>query len=214
MRRLALALLLAVSAPLFMGAGQQAPQRHLDLSEADRDELDAISAYLNGIVTLKSGFLQVEPNGGISEGTLYISKPGKMRFEYRPPSPTLIVSDGSTVAVANRRLNTVDRYALGDTPLGVILGDKVDIRHNAQLVSVTHQEGMIVIGLRTSQNRTKANISLVFSEPQYELRQWTVIDNQGLSTTVALRSMTPGVVLAPSLFVLPQKAAHASGTGQ
>jgi len=204
MRRFALALFVALAAPLFMGAGQPAPQRHLDLSEADRSALDAISAYLNGFATVKGGFVQIDPDGRTTEGTFYISKPGKMRFEYKPPSPTLIVADGHTVAVANRRLNTVDHYSLSDTPLNVILGDKIDIRHNPQLVSVQHQQGMIVIGLRTGQNRSKANILLVFSEPDYELREWSVIDDQGLTTTVALRGVTPGVTLAPALFVLPQ----------
>jgi outer membrane lipoprotein-sorting protein len=128
-----------------------------------------------------------------------------MRFAYDPPSPTLIVSDGHTVAVANTRLNTVDRYPLSETPLGLILNNQVDLRHDPQLVSVEHQQGSIVIGMRTSANRSKANIALTFSEPEFELRQWTVIDNQGLSTTVALRTLEPGAVLTPSLFVLPQK---------
>lgn len=206
MRRFALALAIALAAPvLFLGAGQPPPPRHLDLSEADRSELDAISAYLNSLVTLKGGFLQINPDGTTSEGQFYISKPGKMRFEYRPPVPTLIVADGHTVAVANTRLNTVDRYPLADTPLGLILGTDVDIRRNPQLVSVEHQQGAIVIHLRTSQNRQRANLTLVFSEPAYELRQWTVIDEQGLSTTVALRNVTPGVSLSSSLFVLPDK---------
>ncbi len=203
MRRLALAI--ALLSPLLMAAGQPAPQRHLDLSDADRTELDQISAYLNGMTTLKGGFVQIEPSGGVEEGKFYISKPGKMRFEYNPPSPTLIVSDGRTVAVANKRLNTIDRYPLSDTPLGIILNDKIDLRHNPALVSVEHQQGTIVIGLRTSSNRTNANIALVFAEPEFELRQWTVIDNQGLTTTVALRDMEPGAAVAPALFVLPDK---------
>lgn len=205
MRRFALALLVMLAAPSLMGAGQPAPRRHLDLSEADRQELDAISAYLNGITTLKGSFLQIEPSGAVDEGQFYISKPGKMRFEYKPPVPTLIVADGRTVAVANTRLNTVDHYALADTPLGIVLDNTIDIRHDPNLVSVDHQQGAIVIGMRTSQNRTKANIALVFSEPDYELRQWSVIDNQGLTTTVALRDVQPGAVLAPTLFVLPDK---------
>ena len=204
MRRIARALLIAVCAPLLMGPGQAPPPR-AQLSDADRAELDEISAYLNGITTLKGGFIQIEPNGAADEGTFYISKPGRMRFEYKPPSPTLIVSDGHTVAVANTRLNTVDRYPLSQTPLGLILDDKIDLGHNSQLVGVEHQQCAIVVALRTDNNHVKANIALVFSEPAYELRQWTVIDNQGLSTTVALRSLLPGTALAPSLFMLPDK---------
>jgi outer membrane lipoprotein-sorting protein len=205
MRRFMLAILIALPASLLMGAGQPAPQRHLDLGPADAAELDRISAYLNAVTTLKGGFLQIAPSGDESEGTFYISKPGRMRFEYKPPTPTLLVADGRTVAVANTRLNTVDRYPLSETPLGLILNNDIDIRHNPALVSIEHQQGSIVINLRSSSNRTNANISLVFAEPEFELRQWTVIDNQGLSTTVALRDQQPGAVLAPSLFVLPDR---------
>jgi outer membrane lipoprotein-sorting protein len=205
MRRLFLALLVAISAPLFMGPGAPPPSRQIQLSPSDAAELDRLSAYLNGISTLKGGFLQIGPNGEESEGTFYISKPGRMRFEYDPPTPTLLVADGRTVAVANTRLNTIDRYPLSDTPLGVILSNDVDVRHDPRLVSVQHQSGEIVLNLRSAPTRARADIALVFSEPEFELRQWTVIDNQGLSTTVALRDLQPGKTLAPSLFILPDK---------
>ena len=205
MRRSAFALLALFVAPVLMGAGQSAPERHLDLSEADRAALDAISANLNGVATLKGGFVQIDPSGDVDQGAFYISKPGKMRFEYNPPSPTLIVADGHTIAVANRRLNTVDRYPLSETPLGLVLGDNIDLRHNAALFSVQHEQGAIVIGARTDNGMKRANISLVFSDPGYELRQWTVIDNQGLTTTVTLRDLVSGSALSPSLFLLPDR---------
>lgn len=209
MRRIVPALFLVLATPLFMGAGQPPPPapHHVEMTDADRTAVDGISAYLNGITTLKGAFIQIDANGNAVEGNVYIDKPGKMRFEYKPPSPTLIVSDGHTVAVANRRLNTVDHYLLKDVPLSVILGDKIDIRHSPQLVSVQHDAGAIVLGLRSSLNRSKANIYLMFSDPDYELRQWTVIDDQGSRTTVVLRSLTPGVALAPTLFALPRKGA-------
>jgi outer membrane lipoprotein-sorting protein len=205
MRRFGFALFVLFATPLLEGAGQPAPERHLDLSEADRVALDAISANLNGVATLKGAFVQIDPSGALDQGAFYISKPGKMRFEYKPPSPTLIVSDGRTIAVANTRLNTVDRYPLSETPLGLVLGNNVDLRHNPALVSVQHEQGSIVIGARTNNGMKRANISLVFSDPGYELRQWTVVDNQGLTTTVALRDLVPGAVLSPSLFLLPDR---------
>lgn len=202
MRRFALVLLLVFAAPVSLGF---APPRPAPVSDADKVELDAISAYLNGIATLKGGFYQIDPNGGMDEGRFFLSKPGKIRFEYKPPSPTLIVSDGSTVAVANRRLATVDRYSLSDTPLRFLLADKIDLRRDHHLISVAHQQGAIVIAMRSSTTRTKANMAIVFSEPDYELRQWTVVDDQGLSTTVALTGLVPGPALAPDLFALPTK---------
>lgn len=207
MRRFALVLLVALSTPLLMGAGDSVfPSiRTRTMTQADRDELDAISAYLNSIVTLKGGFVQIAPTGDMSEGTFYLSKPGKLRFEYNPPAPILLVADGHNVAVANRQLRTVDTYPLFETPLSLILNKTVDLRHSPQFVSMQHQQGSVVINMRSNQAHSKANITLVFSEPVYELRQWTVLDNQGLATTVALRDLQPGATVSPSLFVLPDK---------
>jgi len=208
MRRFALVLLVAFSTPLLMGASDSVfPSiRTRTMNQADRDELDAISAYLNSIVTLKGGFVQIAPTGEMSEGTFYLSKPGKLRFEYNPPVPTLLVADGRTVAVANRQLRTIDSYPLFETPLSLILDKRIDIRHSPQFVSMQHQQGSVVINMRSNQAHSKANITLVFAGPVYELRQWTVLDNQGLATTVALRDLQPGATLADSLFVLPTKA--------
>jgi outer membrane lipoprotein-sorting protein len=205
MRRNVLTLLAFVAAPLLMGASHPPPPHRFELSEADRTVLDAISARLNAVATLKGEFVQVNPDGNLSQGVFYISKPGKMRFEYNAPTPTLIVADGRTVAVANTKLNTVDRYPLSETPLGLVLGNDVDLKNETALVSIEHQPGTIVIGARSNSNMSHANISLVFSDPGYELRQWTVTDNQGLVTTVALRDLVPGATLAPTLFLLPDK---------
>ena len=198
MRRFALALIVALLSPLFIGA---APR----LSDDDAAALDAVSAYLNGITTLKGHFIQVDPSGNVEDGTFYIEKPGRMRFEYNPPIPTLIVSDGHTVAVANRRLNTVDRYPLWETPLNAILGNDINIRHSGHLLGIARQPGLFIVRLRTNQAKSKADLAITFSAPDYELRQWTVIDNQGLSTTLALSDVQVGADVPASLFILPDK---------
>jgi len=212
MRRLAFALFVLLAVPVLMGASHPAPPHRASLDEADRVVLDAISARLNELATVKGEFTQINPDGTTSEGTFFISKPGKMRFEYKPPTPTLIVADGRTVAVANTKLNTVDRYPLSETPLGLVLGNEVYLKNDTALVSIEHQQGTIVIGARSNANMSHANISLVFSDPGYELRQWTVIDNQGLTTTVALRDLVAGAALSPSLFLLPDKNPFARHT--
>src|SRR5690349_22548482 len=212
MRRIVLALFALAAAPLLMGAGHPAPPHRLAVSDSDRAVLDAISARLNEVATLKGDFVQVNPDGNLTQGVFYISKPGRMRFEYKPPTPTLIVADGRTVAVANTKLNTVDRYPLSETPLGLVRGNEVDLKNDTAVVDVEHQQGSIVVGARTNANMSRANISLVFSDPGYELRQWTVIDNQGLTTTVALRDLVAGAPLSPSLFLLPDRNPFARHT--
>ena len=201
MRRLASLLTLITIAALTCGAGQ-APPRLIEFSAADRADLDRVSTYLNTIRSLRGDFVQIGPNGEIDQGRFYLQKPGRLRFEYRPPSPLLIVSDGRTVAVSNSKLKTVDRYPLSATPLDLILGDKIDLGRDKSVMAVVHQPGSLMIEARTSRNRAKPNIVITFSAPQLELRQWTVIDDQGLSTTVALSELEPGVALNDTLFAL------------
>jgi outer membrane lipoprotein-sorting protein len=206
MRRLPLCLAALVSALLLGGAGQQAPQRqNRAYSDQEKADLDKISAYLNAIKSLKANFVQVGPEGGMDQGEVMIQKPGQIRFEYRPPSPILIVSTGGRMYVKNSRLNTVDPYDLSDTPLGLLLNENVNLAHNRAVIGVAEQNGQIVVRARTSTNRNDSNITLVFSTPGIELRQWTVRDNQGGDTTVALQNLQPGAKIDPALFTAPQK---------
>jgi outer membrane lipoprotein-sorting protein len=202
MRRFAQILVLAVAAAVATGAGQPPPPRHIEFSEADRADLDKVSAYLNAVRSLEGGFVQIGPNGELDQGRFYLLKPGKLRFEYQPPSALLIVCDGRTFAVFNKKLKTVDRYPLASIPLDVLLGEHVDLKKDSSIVKLQRAPGTLVIEARTSTNRSKANIAITFAYPSLELRQWTVIDDQGLPTTVALRNLTSGTNPSEALFVL------------
>lgn len=204
MRRILLAALIACA--LAPAARAEPPSfQRLERSEADIEDLDRISAYLNSIHTLKGSFIQIGPDGQVDQGTFYISKPGRMRFEYNPPNPVLVVSDGSTVAVANRRLNTVDHYPLFSTPLSLILSDDLNLKRNRSIAGITREPGEIIVSARAASAKVNGNLTLVFSDPGLELRQWTIVDGQGLSTTVSLRDLQPGTNLDPALFTLPAK---------
>lgn len=212
MRRLVQILVLAAAATIATGAGQPPPARPIEFSETDRADLDKVSAYLNGIRSLEGAFVQIGPNGQMDQGRFYLVKPGKLRFEYQPPSPLLIVSDGRTFAVFNKKLKTVDRYPTSSVPLDVILGDHVDLKKDSSILKLQRTPNTLVVEARTAKNRNKANIAITFTYPGLELRQWTVIDDQGLPTTVALRDLTPGTSPDPSLFVLRDpKAIGAKG---
>jgi outer membrane lipoprotein-sorting protein len=211
MRRLSLCLAALVSVALLGGAGQPAPPRlYQAYSDQEKADLDKISAYLNGIKSLKASFVQVGPDGGMVQGEVFIQKPGQIRFEYKPPSPVLIVATGGRMYVRNARLNTLDTYDLSDTPLGLLLNERIDLKTNKSVIGVAEQNGNIVVRARSSSNRNDSNITLVFAAPEIELRQWTVRDNQGGDTTVALQSLQTGVSLDSSLFIAPQKVVKQS----
>ena len=215
MRRFSLCLAALVSVALLGGAGQPVPQRlYQAYSDQEKADLDKVSAYLNGIKSLKASFVQVGPDGGMVQGEVFIQKPGQIRFEYKPPSPVLIVATQGSMYVKNSRLNTLDRYDLSDTPLGLLLNERIDLKTNKAVIGVTEQNGAIVVRARSSSNRNDSNITLTFSAPEIELRQWTVRDNQGGNTTVALQSLQTGASLDPSLFTAPQKPIRQSAARQ
>lgn len=199
---------LMIAAPVLVGLGgagqMQSPPRAV-FSKAETETLDKVSAYLNSIHTLKGHFTQIGPQGQIDRGTFYIQRPGKIRFEYDAPSPVLIVSDGKTIAVANRRLNTVDRYPVSETPFAFFLSDNIDLSRGQMVMAVKTEPGSIHLKARTSRLRYTSNLVFVFSSPGVELRQWTVTDAQGLTTTISLDGLEPGAALSAGLFSLPQK---------
>jgi len=209
MRRLFLAMFFCVVAGSACAAdfGQTMQPR---FTPADQADLDRISSYLNATQTLKGSFVQIGPEGQVDEGRFYIQKPGRMRFEYAAPNPTLIVSDGSTVAVVNKKLNTTDHYPIWTTPLSLILSDDIDLKKNPAIIGLAHQDGQLIVNARSHSSRATGNITLVFSEPDIALRQWTVIDAQGLTTTVSVRDLKQDPAIDPALF----KIADASATSE
>jgi len=172
------------------------------LSAKDLADLARVSAYLNTISTLQAGFVQVGPNGELDQGVVYAKKPGRMRFEYAAPSPYLIVSDGQTIAVANSKLRTVDRYPLLENPLSVILKDGIDIAKDANVVAVDHQSGTLRVTARQDSGPLRGQVTLIFSDPAIELRQWIITDAQGLQTMIALKDMKTQVQIDPSKFLI------------
>ena len=200
-----LAILAAFAAMTLLGAATRAPQYPGTYSESEAANLDKLSAYLNSIHTLKSNFVQLGPEGDLAQGEFDLSRPGKLRFSYNPPSPILIVAAGGDIYVKNSRLNTVDRTSLSETPRDIMLNPDVDLRHNPAVTGVEEQQGSLVVHARANTTRSQSNITLVFSYPAIELRQWMVKDNQGGVTTVALTGVQTGVALPEALFAVPVK---------
>jgi outer membrane lipoprotein-sorting protein len=203
-----LSLLFVLASATLLTAAMPDPARG-GFTPAERADLERVSDALNRIRTLEGRFVQIGPEGQVDQGRFYIDKPGRMRFEYAPPTPTLIVSDGQWVAVENNTLHTTDRYALWTTPLDLILGDDIDLGGNTDIVGVGQQDNQMVIEARSHSGRVNGNITLVFSEPDLALRQWTVRDAQGLLTTVSLSDVKTNLPIDPNLFLIAPQSASA-----
>jgi outer membrane lipoprotein-sorting protein len=208
MRRI---ILLGALIVLSTGLGAAVPGYRHEMSDQDKAALDRVSDYLNSIHTLKANFVQIGPEGQVDEGTFWLDKPGRMRFEYAAPNPTLVVSDGSQVAVENKQLQTVDRYPLWSTPLNLILSNDINLKKDPTIAGVQHQPGELIVQARAHSDKVSGDITLVFAEPTLELRQWTVVDAQGLATTVSIRGVQTGLPVDPTLFTIPAVPAKQAG---
>jgi outer membrane lipoprotein-sorting protein len=172
-----------------------------------------ISAYLNGITTLDGTFVQTNPDGTISEGRFFIRKPGLMRFEYEPPNPAVVIADGVWVGVLDRAsCNTqTQRYPLSDTPLDLILRDRIDLAREGAVRRVERKDGQLRVQATDPDAPERGTITLVFSENPLELRQWVVEDESGKLTTVVLSGTRRGIELSRALFSIENAEQNREG---
>jgi len=138
-----------------------------------------INDYINGFKNLQGEFTQVSPKGNTSRGIFFISKPGKMRFEYAPPNPFLIVADGKWLTIKNRAKEKGDQFPLSETPLRLVLGNGVDLLRDTNILSFDEAEGLTTLTLEDKEGILGGQLILVFNQEQKALQQWVVIDSKG-----------------------------------
>jgi len=178
-----------------------APPRHPPLSAEDQAQVTAAEDYLNGITTLKARFLQVSDNGAQAEGTAYLNRPGKLRLQYDPPSPLLVVADGTFLIVHDKTLDNPSYIPLGSTPAGVLVREHVALdKGDLAVTKVVHQPGLVAVTVVEAEDAASGSISLIFTERPFQLRQWRVVDAQGQTTSVSLYDVATGIALDPKLF--------------
>jgi outer membrane lipoprotein-sorting protein len=188
------------AAPAHAGAGPIAPH----FSEAEKADLKRISAYLNTIKSAQGRFTQVNADGKTEQGTFYLKKPGRVRFEYQKPNPNLIIADGSTVAVENIALKTTDRYPLTNSPLRLLLSEDIDLTNDSHIVALKREQSAISVTAREASVVASGSITLTLADSggSLELRQWEVVDAQGARTMVVLNDMRQAADIPARLFVI------------
>ena len=164
------------------------------------DTVVQVESYLNSIKTLSAQFLQVDSDGGITNGRLYLRRPGRIRFEYDDPSPLLIVADGIWLIFHDRELGQVSRYPLYETPLGVLVDEPVNLREKVEVVRVEQGLGVLRIMVVDRANPDEGWIDITFTKPPLLLRQWKVRDAQGSTIELSLTDIRVNQNLDPNLF--------------
>jgi len=174
---------------------------------AEKLSLDQISSYLNEFTTAKGGFTQINGDGTISTGTIYIRRPGRIRFEYAPPDKTLVLASAGTVAIFDDKSNTApEQYPLKRTPLGIILQKNVNLARAKMVVGHTSDGKTTTVIAQDPEHPDYGKIRLLFTSNPIELRQWVIVDGTGGETTLVLNELDKGMKLPARLFNIDLEA--------
>jgi outer membrane lipoprotein-sorting protein len=204
---LSTAALLPFAVPLAVPlAARAAPG--MALSAQDKADIGRIEAYLNGLTSLKAHFMQVAQDGGISQGTAWLERPGRMRFQYDPPAPFVLVAGHGVLTFHDSSLDQTSNIGLDRTPLGILLADHVALSGAVTVTGLQRLPGQVQVTLVRTDSPGDGALTLIFADPPLTLRQWTVVDAQRRETHVTLYNVQTGGRFDPQLFeqVLPPAA--------
>lgn len=187
MKQIAFALAFALAAPAAWAA--------------DKLPLSQISNYLNGLKAVQTTFTQVNDDGSLSTGKLWLQRPGKMRFEYDPPNSAVVLANAGTVMVFDPKSNQPpEQYPLKRTPLSLVLARNVNLSQANMVVGHTFDGTATVVTAQDPKNPESGRIELMFTANPIELRKWVIYDNAGGQTTVLLGPLNEDIRIDSGLF--------------
>lgn len=163
-----------------------------------------IADHFASVRTMTGEFVQFGPRGEQTGGKFYIERPGKIRFNYDGSSGFKVISDGQSVVLDNKKMNTMDLYPLSKTPLKLLLDERIDLSGN-KVRSVKEEEDLTTIQLADKSVFGNSRITMMFDPKSYDLRQWTITDAQGKDTTVMIFNVRQGVKIDQDLFKIDYK---------
>ncbi len=199
-RNIVVGILLAVGFALApQAASAKVPP--LPLTSDQQAAVKRINDYFNSFQSMKCDFTQVSARGTLTNGVLYISKPGKLRFDYAAPNPLLIVADGRWLTIKDRQRERGDQFPLGATPLRLVVAPQIDLLAETNIIAFDSHDGLTTVSLQDRKDNMGGYITLIFDEKLNQLQQWVVVDGKDRRTTVQLSNMEYGGKFDPKLFV-------------
>ena len=168
--------------------------------------IDRVAKAMTDTKTVQGQFTQVDPSGSPSNGSFYISRPGKVRFEYTKPEPIFIVSDGTTVSIEETKRKSYDAVPLASTPLNLFLRSNIDLKKDGSVADVQTSGGNYFVTLVDKTGEAEGKMILQFRQADFELMGWRQVDGTGAETSVKLNNIQKNVALKASLFVVKDPA--------
>lgn len=197
MKRLALSLSLLslpFAAPLATAFAQQLPA----------PDLQRVNDYIRAVKTMTADFTQTDRNGQVLTGKLTLKQPGKIRFQYQKGVPLLIVGDGKALTLIDYEVRQVQRWPIGNSPLGALLDPSRDLSKFGRVVP-TSDPNVLSVEARDPKRPEFGTITMIFQRRAgapagLELYGWVALDAQNNRTAVRLTNQQYGVPVADSAF--------------
>jgi len=170
-------------------------------AQAQQAGVPEVESYINSIHTLQARFVQSNPNGSVVQGTLYVSRPGRMRFQYDPPSQLKIVADGSQVTMWDPANKDFGQWPIGWTAASFLVKEPLRLSGDLTVEKTQRtQDGLLALTLVQTRKPQEGKVIVRVSENPMQLRGWTILDNRGNKVDVSLTNLQTGMQLADSLF--------------
>ena len=179
---------------------------------AEKIPLNTLSNYLNALTTLEAEFTQVNADGSVSTGKIFIKRPGRVRFEYGPPDKSLVLASAGTVAIFDAKSNQPpEQYPLERTPLNLILAANINLAAAKMVVGHVEDGTATKVVAQDPKHPEYGQIALVFTANPVTLRQWVITDDLGQQTTVILGDLKTGGNYSASLFNITDEIERRGG---
>lgn len=196
----------ALAAPAKVAPTQAVPVNRTFTAE-DRATVERVEDYLSGITTIIADFVQIAPDGGLASGKFYLSRPGKMRWQYAPPTPILMVADGTSFIFYDYELDQTSYLPLQETLAGFLARDKVTFGGDVLVTDIQRGASSLRITMIQKERPKDGSLTLEFADNPLRLHNMKVSDAVGQETTVSLANARYGTPLDNTLFVFEDKTA-------
>ena len=212
-RRLLIGGATAAAALLLAGAaapGARAADAPLAITAETRADMTRVEDYLNGITTLRARFQQYSEGGGVVFGNIYIRRPGKMRVEYEPPVPVVLVADGLLVSYYDSELDQLSQLPISSTPAWFLLRSPISLSDGITVTALDKRPGALRVTMYQTSEPDAGSVDLIFADDPLELRQWKITDAAGKEARIGLFDLRLGGELPNELFATPRQRMRGS----
>jgi outer membrane lipoprotein-sorting protein len=192
------------AAALLRPGGARAAAEPLALTDENRADIARIETYLGGITTLRAKFQQYSENGGVVFGDIYVRRPGRMRVEYEPPVPVVLVADGMVVSYYDSELDQLSQLPISATPVWFLLRNQISLTDGVTITALDKKPGALRVTMHQTKEPEAGSVDLIFGDQPLELRQWTITDAAGKQARIGLFDVRLGGDLPNELFATPR----------